>query len=95
MDFLEINKEMFISMLLADDKINKVREAIISSNYDGMFRCERLNYCSKEELLAIVKSKDKLKYVVDNYKLNDEIIDMIIEHHIDDEDMIYCIIFII
>jgi len=92
MDFLEINKDVFISMLLADDKMNKVREAIISSNYDGMFRDERLNYCSTKELLEIVKSKDKLKYVLDNYNLNNDIIDMIIDQHIADEDIMLCII---
>ena len=92
MDFLEINKETFISMLLADDKINKVREGIGHGNYDEMFRSERLNYCSKEELLEIVANKDKLTYVLNNYMLNDDIIDMIIHHHIYDEAIILCII---
>lgn len=92
MDFLEINKDTFISMLLADNKLNKVREAIISGNYDTMFRSERLNYCSKEELLEIVKNKDKLKYILDNYTLNDDIIDIILKYNINDESVISCII---
>lgn len=92
MDFLEIKKEVFIPMLIADNKINKVREAVISNNYDAMFRSERLNYCSKEELLEIVQNKDKLNFVLDNFLLNDNIIDIIVDHHINDEGIISFVI---
>lgn len=92
MDFLEIKKEVFIPMLIADNKINKVREAVISNDYHTMFRSERLNYCSKEELLDIVQNKDKLSYVLDNYLLNDNIIDIVVEHYINDEQVISFII---
>lgn len=92
MDLLKIEKNLLIKKLLEDNKVDVVRNAILSQDYDSMIKKERLNYCSDKELIKIVKDKSLLAFVINNYTLNDKIIDMIVDECFEDNNIISLLI---
>lgn len=75
---LTMDVDKLIKLLIADNKISKVREAVMSNGYKQLMYEERLNYCSKEELKAIVEAEN-IASIMMEYDFNDEIIDYIID----------------
>lgn len=88
MDFLDIDKEDMIKLLLDDNKINIVRDAVMSDNYSDFIKKERLNYCTDEELQKIAKDEETLLSVLLNYDPSDKLIDLIISDFIEYESAI-------
>ena len=75
---LTMDIDDLIKLLIADNKINAVREAVISDGYKQLMHKERLNYCTKEELMEIIKDENVMSIMVE-YEFNDEIIDCIVD----------------
>lgn len=93
MDFLDINKEDMIKLLLDDNKINVVREAVMSGNYSDMIKKERLNYCTDEELYDLANEEENLLLVLLKYDANEKLINLIINDFIEYENVIRIFIF--
>lgn len=83
MDFLNIDTNTMIDILIKDNKINVVREAILKENFDELIQNERLNYCTDEELAEITENETNLINVISKYKLNEKIITMVLENFIE------------
>lgn len=88
MDFLDINKEDMIELLLNDNKVNVVRNAVMSDDYTGMIKRERLNYCTEEELILISQDEENLLLVLLKYDASDKLIDLVINNFIEYENVI-------
>lgn len=83
MDFLNIDTNTMIDILVKDNKINVVREAILNENLDELIKNERLNYCTDEEFAEITRNETNLMNVMAEYRLNEKIITMIVENFIE------------
>lgn len=83
MDFLNIDTNTMIDILIKDNKIDVVREAVLKENFDELIQNERLNYCTDEELAKITENETNLINVISKYKLNEKIITMVLENFIE------------
>lgn len=83
MDFLNIDTNTMIDILIKNNKIDVVREAILKENFDELIQNERLNYCTDEELAKITENETNLINVISKYKLNEKIITMVLENFIE------------
>lgn len=88
MDFLDINKDDMIDLLLNDNKIDVVRKAVIDDDYSNMIKRERLNYCTDEELLSIAKDEETLLQTLIKYDPSEKLIDLIVNDFIEYENAI-------
>lgn len=88
MSTLDIDKDKMIELLLKDNKVNVVRNAILKNDYDSMIQQERLNYLTDEELYNLAKDEDELVLVMMKYFANSRLIDIIINDFIDYERVI-------
>lgn len=77
-DLLKIENEEMIKLLLDSNRIDAVRKAVLNNSFDEMIKDERLNFCSDSELREIARNQSILLEVMENYKITEKLIDIII-----------------
>ena len=92
MDFLKIETKDLIKLLLEDYKVNVVREAIMKDDYDSMIKAERLNYCTEEELSSICADINTVMYVLSEYKINIQIIEIFLDNFMENSKVVEAIL---
>ena len=74
-----MDKDSFISILIKNNRIDTVREIVVSDSFTTVFKRERLNYCSESELRYILEDERFFLKVLDEYALSPKMLDLIFE----------------
>lgn len=74
-----MDKDSFISILIKNNRIDTVREIVVSDSFTTVFKRERLNYCSESELRYILEDERFFLEVLDEYALSPKMLDLIFE----------------
>lgn len=74
-----MDKDSFISILIKNNRIDTVREIVVSDSFTTVFKRERLNYCSESELRYILEDERFFLNVLDEYALSPKMLDLIFE----------------